>query len=121
MGVIGLGFLVNFLSNAYIIFFTSLDDIIIALSQLKYVLGISIESSIVFLILLETVQKLTEINWLAFAIGGGSILLLLFLKKYARKIPGPLAAVVGSILVVYFLNLHVYGISNVGADRKSVL
>src|SRR5690625_3208149 len=120
MGVLRLGFLVNFLSHAVISGFTSAAAIIIGLSQLKHLLGISIESSNVFLILLETVQKLTEINWLAFAIGGGSILLLLFLKKYARKIPGPLAAVVGSILVVYFLNLHEYGISIVGDVPKGL-
>jgi len=120
MGVLRLGFLVNFLSHAVISGFTSAAAIIIGFSQLKHLLGISTEASNVFLIIFETGQKLFEINWVAFAIGGGSILLLILLRKYARKIPGPLAVVVGSILVVYFFDLYEYGIKIVGDVPKGL-
>lgn len=120
MGVLRLGFLVNFLSHAVISGFTSAAAIMIGLSQLKHLLGIQIESDHVFLILWESITKLSEINWVAFAIGGGSILVLIGIKKFVPKVPGPLVVVVLSILVVYFLQLQKFGLNIVGEVPKGL-
>ena len=48
MGVLKLGFIVNFLSHAVISGFTSAAAIIIGLSQLKHLLGVKLESNQVF-------------------------------------------------------------------------
>ncbi|MHA6252712.1 SulP family inorganic anion transporter [Oceanobacillus sp. CAU 1775] len=120
MGVLRLGFLVNFLSHAVISGFTSAAAIIIGLSQLKHLLGIKLESDNVFLILWEAISKVSEANVIAFAIGIGSILLLIGLKKYVPKVPGPLVVVVLSILVVYFLQLQELGVKIVGEVPKGL-
>ena len=120
MGVLRLGFLVNFLSHAVISGFTSAAAIIIGLSQLKHLLGVQIESDHVFLILWESITKLSEMNWIAFAIGVGSILVLIGIKKFIPKVPGPLVVVVLSILVAYFLQLQTFGINIVGEVPKGL-
>ena len=115
LGVFKLGFIVNFLSHAVISGFTSAAAIIIGLSQLKQLIGVSLEADKnIFLILSETVRRAAEINPVTLAIGLGSILLLIAMKKYVKKIPGPLVVVVVSILAVYLFNLQALGVKIVG-------
>ncbi|MFD1608720.1 SulP family inorganic anion transporter [Oceanobacillus luteolus] len=120
MGILKLGFLVNFLSHAVISGFTSAAAIIIGLSQLKHLLGIKLESDNVFLLLWESLSKISEINVIAFAIGIGSILLLIGIKKYVPRVPGPLVVVGLSILLVYLLQLHAFGVNIVGEVPKGL-
>jgi SulP family sulfate permease len=115
LGVFKLGFIVNFLSHAVISGFTSAAAIIIGLSQLKQLIGVSLEADKnVFLILAETVRRAAEINPVTLAIGLGSIAMLIVMKKYVKKIPGPLFVVVFSILAVYLFNLQDVGVKIVG-------
>lgn len=114
LGVFRLGFLVNFMSQAVISAFTSAAAIIIAFSQLGNLLGLSIENKQVFLVVLEIAKKIKETNILALSIGLGSILLLLLLKRHAKKFPGPLLVVVLSTFVVYGFQLQDLGLSIVG-------
>jgi len=114
MGALRLGFIVNFVSHAVISGFTSASAIIIGLSQFKHLLGIRLQSENVFMILWETTKRLPEMNPVILIIGIGSILLLLFLGKYFPKAPAPLAAVVLSISLVYFLHLQGLGVPIVG-------
>lgn len=115
LGVFKLGFIVNFLSHAVISGFTSAAAIIIGLSQLKHLIGVSLEADKnVFLIIGETIRRAGEINPATLAIGLGSIVLLILMKKYVKKIPGPLVVVVLSILAVYLFNLNGLGVKIVG-------
>ncbi|MFP8784160.1 SulP family inorganic anion transporter [Planococcus plakortidis] len=115
LGVFKLGFIVNFLSHAVISGFTSAAAIIIGLSQLKHLIGVSLEADKnVFLIVGETIRRAGEINPATLAIGLGSIILLILMKKYVKKIPGPLVVVVLSILAVYLFNLNGLGVKIVG-------
>jgi SulP family sulfate permease len=115
MGILKLGFLVNFMSHAVISGFTSAAAIIIGLSQLKHLIGVSLEADKeVFLILWETVNRISEINPVTLSIGVISIILLIVLKKVIPKIPAPLIVVVASILTVYFLQLQNTGVKIIG-------
>ncbi|MBT2582704.1 sulfate permease [Planococcus sp. ISL-109] len=115
LGVFKLGFIVNFLSHGVISGFTSAAAIIIGLSQLKQLIGVSLEADKnVFLILAETVRRAAEINPVTLVIGLGSIAMLIVMKKYVKKIPGPLFVVVFSILAVYLFNLQDFGVKIVG-------
>ena len=115
MGVFRLGFLVNFLSHAVISGFTSAAAIIIGLSQLKHLLGVSLEADKdIFKILFESITRISEINPITFTIGLLSILILISVKKYIPKIPGPLVVVVLSVLTIYLLQLHTLGVKIVG-------
>lgn len=115
MGILRLGFLVNFLSHAVISGFASAAAIIIGLSQLKHLLGVKLEADKnVFLILWESMTRISDINVITFGIGLLSILLLIGIKKYVRKIPGPLVVVGLSILVVYLFQLQYSDVKIVG-------
>ncbi len=121
MGVLRLGFLVNFLSHAVISGFTSAAAIIIGLSQLKHLLGVKLEADKdVFKILIESISRVSEINPITLGIGLVSILLLIGIRKYVPKIPGPLIIVVFSILTVYFYQLQQAGVKIVGEVPKGL-
>lgn len=110
MGIFRLGFLVNFLSHPVIAGFTSSAAIIIGLSQLKHLLGISIPRGKVHETLLNVFENFGDINIPTLLIGIGAIILLLIVKQINKKIPGPLIVVLFGIGVVYFLGLHEQGV-----------
>ncbi|MCB8976398.1 MAG: solute carrier family 26 protein [Ardenticatenaceae bacterium] len=85
MGLVRLGFLVNFLSHPVLAGFTSAAALVIALSQLKYLLGISMPRLEFFELLRYTAAHLTETNLVTLAIGGTGILILLYFKKGLGK------------------------------------
>lgn len=114
MGVLRLGFLVNFLSHAVISGFTSAAAIIIGFSQLSHLLGVKLHSDNTFLILIEAVKKSSEVNPIAFTIGLSSIILLIVIKNYIPKVPGPLVVVVLSILTVSMFKLNTFGVTIIG-------
>ncbi|MFD1608622.1 SulP family inorganic anion transporter [Oceanobacillus luteolus] len=120
MGLFRLGFMVNFLSHAVISAFTSAAAIIIGFSQLKGLLGISIEAENVLLVIWEVINKLTEVHIPTFVIGIGSILLLVGLKKAAPKIPGPLVVVGLSIVVAAAFHMDSHGVRIVGEVPKGL-
>jgi SulP family sulfate permease len=81
MGLIRLGFLVNFLSHPVISGFTSAAALVIGFSQLKHLLGLSIPRTEHFYqLLLYAGQHLTDSNLVTVGIGLGSIGLLLYFK-----------------------------------------
>ncbi|MCG8330079.1 MAG: solute carrier family 26 protein [Chitinophagales bacterium] len=115
LGVFRLGFLVNFLSHPVISGFTSAAALIIGLSQLKHLLGVDIaRSHHVHEILIQAFERIGEINWGAFGIGIGGIILILAAKRINKKIPGPLLAVVFGIFAVWGMGLQELGVKIVG-------
>ncbi|MFV1447909.1 sulfate permease [Maribacter sp. HS] len=115
LGVLRMGFLVNFLSKPVISGFTSAAAIIIVFSQMKHLLGISVVgSNRIYKTVINIFYKLGEINYVDFSIGLVGIALLLGYKKWAKNIPGILIIVVLGIVAVYFFQLETYGIKLVG-------
>lgn len=115
LGVLRMGFLVNFLSKPVISGFTSAAAIIIVFSQMKHLLGISVVgSNRIYKTVFNIFYKLGEINYVDFSIGLVGIALLLGFKKWAKNIPGILIIVVLGIVAVYFFQLETYGIKLVG-------
>ncbi|MGV6832269.1 MAG: SulP family inorganic anion transporter [bacterium] len=115
LGLFRMGFLVNFLSKPVISGFTSAAAIIIGLSQLKHVLGVTIEGSSQIHILLNNVfQSLNQVNWYTIAIGITTILLIKGIKKKNKQIPAALVVVVLGILLIYLTKLNTFGVKIVG-------
>ncbi len=115
MGVFRLGFVVHFLSPAVMSGFTSAAAIVIALSQLKHLLGVPLANhAYIHQLVLETVQRLDEAHPLTLAIGLGSIILWGLIRKIAPRFPSPLLLVILSSLVVYLFSLDQRGVSIVG-------
>lgn len=120
-GIVKLGFLANFLSKPVISGFTSAAALIIGFNQLKHLLGIDIGRNNKLQYLLQNAyEHINEINWPTFVIGGGSILLMLFLKIKFNKIPGPLVVVVLGVLAVKYLQLDMNGVQIVGEIPKGL-
>lgn len=123
MGVVRLGFLVNFLSHAVISGFTSAAALIIGFSQLKHLLGIKIPQTESFIELLRAIAlHLTETNPVTLALGGIGIGILVFFNQGLGRIlrrrgmgegiivpltrSGPLLIVVVGTVLVSVLGLH---------------
>ena len=112
LGIVRLGFLVNFLSHPVISGFTSAAALIIGLNQLKHLFGLSIpKSNFVHEILINTTQDISSLNPYALAIGVGAMALIILVKKWNKAIPGPLLAVILGIAIVWSLRLDLHGVS----------
>ena len=80
MGLVRLGFLVNFLSHPVLAGFTSAAALVIGFSQLKHLLGISMPRLEFIELLRYAMTHLAETNFMTLAIGSGGILVLLYFK-----------------------------------------
>ncbi|MBT8260933.1 MAG: solute carrier family 26 protein, partial [Bacteroidia bacterium] len=106
LGLFRLGFLVNFLSHPVVSGFTSAAALIIGLSQLKHLLGVDIQRSHhVHEIVLQAIEKFSEINWVALLIGLVGIIIIVASKKISKSLPGQLFAVFFGILAVTIFSL----------------
>lgn len=121
LGVLKLGFLVNFLSYPVVSGFTSAAAFIIGLNQLKHLLGVDIAgSNRVYAILYDTVVNIQHTHIPTLILGLTGIVLILLVKNINKSIPGPLVAVVVGILTVYFLGLHEQGMKIVREVPKGL-
>ncbi len=119
MGLTRLGFLVNFLSHSVISGFTQAAALVIAITQLKDFMGITIPQTDKFYkLLFYLIQHLSETNFVTLCIGLGSIGILIYFNSFLEvqlkrwKISEAMTMVTTKIapLVVIFLGtLLVYG------------
>ncbi len=115
LGLLRMGFLVNFLSKPVISGFTSAAAIIIGLSQLKHILGTDIErSNQVHFLLKNAFDTITETSFLTLGIGILSIVIIKVIKKINKSIPAALVVVILGIVGVYYLGLEDLGVKIVG-------
>lgn len=122
MGIARLGFLVNFLSHSVISGFTSAAAVLIAFSQLKYLLGIDIpRSHLITDTIGHAADHIAEVNLWSLGLGLGAIAVLLLSRKpFGRLLralglgeglvaaltkTGPLLVVLFGILIVGGLDL----------------
>ncbi len=115
LGLLGAGFFINFVSHAVISGFSSAAAIIIGFSQLGHLLGVklSVHHS-VFQLLWEVIERIGGIHPITLGIGLVSIIIQIFLKRWAPRLPAPLLLVMGSILLTYLLRLDQTGVKIVG-------
>ena len=121
LGVLRMGFVVNFLSHAVISGFTSAAAIVIGLSQLKHLLGIPLESKEnVFALLYEAVRRIHQTNLLTLLIGVSSIAILVWFKQKHSRFPAPLVIVFFGSLEVFAFHLEQYGVKIVGEVPRGI-
>ena len=114
MGTLRLGFVVNFLSRPVISGFTAAAAVIIALSQLKHLLGVAIPRGLPHETLAAAIDLLPQTNGPTLLIGLLAIGMLLGLRKVAPRAPGALIVVVLTTLLTRWLDLRAVGVSVVG-------
>lgn len=130
MGLLRLGFLANFLSHPVIAGFITASGILIAISQLKHILGVSAHGHTLPEIVASIISHLNDINWITVAIGVSATALLFWMRKYLKpfltslSLPsmfadiatkaGPVVAVAATTVLVWALSLADHGVRIVG-------
>jgi high affinity sulfate transporter 1 len=114
-GIARLGFVTELLSTPIRYGYLNGIALTVLISQLPKLLGFSIESAGPLRDLWATARAIMEgqLNWVAFAVGLATLIVILFLKN--SKLPGILIAVVAATAVVGVLDLGThYGVKILG-------
>lgn len=114
-GLAHLGKLVNFVSHTVVIGFTAGAAILIATSQMKNVLGLSLpRGESFFHTWIDIGQQLSAINYGVFAIALCTLVTALVCKRLYPKIPNLLIGLVVGSLVAYWLTRSGHTVELVG-------
>jgi SulP family sulfate permease len=113
-GKFRMGFVANFFSKPILTGYIAGTALIVISSQLGKIFGISLESDGFFAKIWELIISLDETHLLTLAVGLVTILGLILLKRFVRKVPGTLVALVVAIIVSSYFNLAGYGVAVVG-------
>ncbi len=120
LGLLKLGVVVNFLSHPVIVGFTNAAAIIIALSQISKLLGVSMGRSEWFIAdVVGVLRQMDEVHVPTFLIGLGAIALMWGLRRFAPKLPGVLIAVVITTLVSWSIGFERNGIARIESIADS--
>lgn len=115
LGILKMGFFVNFLSKPVISGFTSAAAILIGLGQLKHILGIEFpQSSKIHELFLNVLGNLDQVSAYTLVLGLCAILFILIMNRISKRIPTPLLIVVLGIVAVFVFDLQGKGIRIVG-------
>ena len=106
-----LDFLADFLSEPVLAGFKAGTGLVIASTQLSKVLGVPIEGHDFFRAVGSALAQLGAVNLPTLALAGSTIVILLGVHRYLRRVPGPLLVVVLGILAVRLLGLDARGVA----------
>lgn len=130
LGLMRLGFMANFLSHPVISAFITASAIIIGLSQMQYLLGITSSGQNVVELLLSLSESIDQLNLATLALGLGSMLLIVWCRtglqtllastklsprlvtSFSRSGPILVAFITG--LLCYVFRLDQYGVQLLG-------
>jgi SulP family sulfate permease len=110
MGLARMGVLLNFLSNPVLMGFINAAAIIIGLSQLAPLVGLSLRNSQHFLVdIAHILGHMDEMHAASLIFGLSSLAIMLALKRYAPKLPGVLIAVTLATVASYLVGFEAIG------------
>lgn len=131
MGILRMGFLANFLSHPVMAAFITASAILISLGQLKGITGIAVEGSTAWQQVNSIVQSAHSVHLPTLALGVGSLIFLLLMRRFLLPLLAPLGLSARGVLlisrmtplmailvttgIVFALRLHEQGVSIVGA------
>lgn len=114
LGLLRLGFIVNFVSHSVIVGFGTAAGVLIALRQIDPLLGLSLPKSDVLTGLINSVLAVPGTHLLTAAIGVGSMALIILLRRVNPRLPGSLIALLAATAVVYLLGERAAGVAVLG-------
>jgi high affinity sulfate transporter 1 len=114
-GVLHLGFITDLLAKPIRYGYMNGIALTVLISQLPKLFGFSVKSERLYERVMELVSGIFtgKANWVAFAVGAGTLLVILSLKRFLRT-PGVLIAVGGATIAVGLFNLSRYGVGVLG-------
>ena len=112
--LIRLGFLADFLSRTVLIGFLTGVGVQVASGQIRGMLSLPRGGHSTLGRLTHDLQHLQQTNWSALIITVAVLIIILGSRKISRKIPGPLIAVTGAIIVSWAVDLKANGITILG-------
>jgi high affinity sulfate transporter 1 len=115
MGILRLGFITELLSKPIRYGYMNGIALAVLISQLPKLFAVSIEEQGPLRDLVNLAQAIAagKANWTSFAVGAGSLVLILFLKRF-EKLPGILIAVVLATVCVSVFGLDSVGVKVLG-------
>lgn len=115
MGLLKLGFFVNFISFPVISGFTSAAAIIIMVTQIQDILGLDIPRyEYVYLNLLYAIQHIHETHFFSLIIFLVSAGLIILIKSLGKFWPSGLIVIILATLTSYLIRLDQYGVQIIG-------
>jgi high affinity sulfate transporter 1 len=114
-GFFHLGVIANFLSRPILVGYLNGIAVSIIAGQIGKLIGVDIPSGGVFKTIGRVAVRLKDTHWPTLFVGVALIALLLAIKRYAPRLPGPLIACVFAIVLVFLLHLNQGGMHVVGA------
>ena len=115
MGMMRLGFLVNFMSRPVMSGFTSAAALIIGFSQLRHLLDLDIpRSKYIHEIMHYALIHIAYIGWLNFWIGIFGIVFILMLKKYDQRFPAGIVLIILTTVLTYYLSSYEIVLPHIG-------
>ena len=112
--IVRLGFIADFLSRTVLIGFLTGVGIQVAIGQISGMLGIPGGGSGPVQKLVNDVKQLGQISWTTVAVSVAVLVIIVGSRKISKKIPGPLIAVIGAIVVSYAVDLSSHGVAVLG-------
>ncbi|RMH77446.1 MAG: solute carrier 26 family protein [Actinomyces sp.] len=115
LGTFRLGFLADYLSHPVLVGFTTAAALIIGASQLKHLLGLSTpRHEHVADTVADIVAHLGDTHGATLAIGAGSVVGILALRRVSRRLPGALIVAAAATALVEITGLADHGVATVG-------
>jgi high affinity sulfate transporter 1 len=115
MAVARLGFIASFLSRPILVGYLNGIALLIILSQMGKLFGISVAASDFFPTLLETLAKIDDAHLPTLSLGIALLVALVALRRFAPRVPGALVVVVVGIGLSAGLDLAQVGVPVVGS------
>ena len=115
VGLLRLGWIAEFLSAPIISGFLGGVAVIIVVHQLPDLLGIHGGSGSTVHRLGVVASHLGDTHGWALAIGAGAFAIVMGAERFDRRLPGALAVLIGSTLLVAAFGLHAHGVDVLGA------
>jgi SulP family sulfate permease len=118
LGFLRLGFLANFLSHPVIAGFITASGIIIAVSQLKNILGIDANGHNLLEIAVSLIEHSDKVNWITVIIGVSTMAFLFWVRKGLLPLltrfgvnahTANIVAKAGSVAAIFLTTLFVWG------------
>jgi sulfate permease, SulP family len=120
LGLLRFGVVVNFVSHSVIVGFATGAGVLIAVRQLGPLLGIQLSGANVLSNLASVFTGLLAIDSITAAIGIGTMVLIILLRRYNPRLPGPLIGMIAAALAVYALGDRAQDVAVIGELPRSL-